>query len=397
MRSPVHFASLRRCALAALFAAGLAGLLYAAPPPARAADSVAHDMSEETRQLNVTVKDLYGRQETRQIPVTVFRPRGDGPFPLVIMNHGRAPADRRARQGIQRFEALSRYLIGKGFAVLLPTRVGYAQTYGEFDPEYGGGCREMRPEATAQAASDQVLATLAFAKTLPFVDTLHWIVMGQSVGGLATVATVARHPVGLLGGVNFSGGTGGDPVNRPGDPCSPQRVASLWKAEAADAAVPMLWLYWENDQFWGASVPRNWHEAWTAGGGRAEFHQLAAAGSDGHGGVNIDMDHWVPYVEAFLGQLGFNVSGLIARPPASAYATVDQIDKVPLKPAGREARYRRFLEMKLPRALAIGPGGESGIASGDWAMGRALGFCAGAGAGGPCRLYAVDDDVVWTP
>ena len=41
------------------------------------------DLREETRQISVTVKDLYSRQETREIPVTIFRPKGDGPFPLV--------------------------------------------------------------------------------------------------------------------------------------------------------------------------------------------------------------------------------------------------------------------------------------------------------------------------
>jgi hypothetical protein len=54
------------------------------------------------------------------------------------MNHGRAVTDKRAAQGVQRFEHLSRYLVGKGFAVLLPTRVGYVQAYGDFDPKDSG-------------------------------------------------------------------------------------------------------------------------------------------------------------------------------------------------------------------------------------------------------------------
>ena len=34
------------------------------------------------------------------------------------------------------------------------------------------------------------------------------------------------------------------------------------------------------------------------------------------------------------------------------------------------------------------------LSSGDWAMGRALGFCQRR-SGDRCKLYAVDDDVVW--
>ena len=369
--------------------------LWAGSARAQTDAPVALDMREETRQISVTVKDLYGRQETRQIPVTIFRPRGDGPFPLVIMNHGRATPEKRATQGIQRFEAVSRYLVSKGFTVFLPTRVGYAQNYGDFDPEASGECRALRVEPMAIAASDQVLATLEFAKTLAFVDATRWLVMGQSVGGLATVATVARRPSGLVGGVNFAGGVGGDPDNRPRNPCSPHQVASLWVAMAKEASVPMLWLYWQNDLYWGADIPRRWHEAWTAGGGQAEFQSLPAAGQNGHGALSFDMDHWVPLVEAYLARLGFVRPGTVARPSASAFAKVDEFDKVPASPAAREGVYRKFLESKSPRAFAVGPNNATGWASGDWAMGRALGFCARRGE--PCKLYAVDDDVVWAP
>jgi dienelactone hydrolase len=312
------------------------------------------------------------------------------------MNHGRATADKRAQQGRQRFEAFSRYMVSKGFVVLLPTRVGYADTYGDFDPESTGNCASMRLEPQAQAASDQVLAALAFAKTLPYVDASRWIVAGQSVGGVATVATTWRHPDGLVGAINFAGGTGGDPEHSPGRPCNPQRIASLWGAQAAQARAPMLWLYWENDEYWGADNPKRWHEAWVAGGGQAEFHQLAAAGKTGHGAMNFDMDHWVPFAEAFLAQLGFTKTGLVPRPAATAFAKIDEVDKVPVNTTQREGSYRRFLEGKTPRAYAIGADGATGWATGDWARGRALGFCQQR-RGAPCKLYAVDDDVVWVP
>ena len=370
-------------------------LLSAAASRAQTEEPMARDMREETQRISVTVKDLYGRQETRQIPITIFRPAGDGPFPLAIVNHGRAVTELRSQQGRQRFEFLSRYLVSKGFAVFLPTRAGYAETYGDFDPESGGECNAFRVEPMATAASDQVLATLDFAKTLPFVDASRWVVMGQSVGGLAAVATAWRHPAGLVGGVNFAGGAGGNPERSPGNPCSPQQVARLWGSKAREAVAPMLWLYWENDLFWGADNPRRWHEAWVNGGGRAELHMLAPVGANGHGGVSIDMDRWVPLVEAFLAKLGFDKPGVVARPSASSFARVDEPDKVPASAATRDGAYRKFIEAKLPRAFALGPKGASGWATGDWAMGRALGFCQRRGEA--CKLYAVDDDVVWAP
>ena len=387
-----------RWVVACCVAFGFVGAACAQTPPDEAASAppLARDLHEETQHIGVTVKDLYGREETKQIPVTIFRPDGAGPFPLVIMNHGRAPTEKRAQQGRQRFEAFSRYMVGKGFVVLLPTRVGYAETYGDFDPESTGNCSSMRLEPQSQAASDQVLATLAFAKTLPYVDASRWIVAGQSVGGVATVATTWRHPEGLVGAINFAGGTGGDPERSPGRPCNPQRIASLWGAQAAQSRAPMLWFYWENDEYWGADNPKRWHEAWVSGGGKAEFHQLAAAGKNGHGAMAFDMDHWVPFAEAFLAQLGFTQPGLIARPAPTSFAKLDEIDKVPVGPAQRESAYRRFLDGKTPRAYAVGADGAMDWANGDWAMGRALGNCQQR-RGAPCKLYAVDNDVVWVP
>ena len=176
----------------------------------------AKDMREEIVRINVTVKDLYNRQETRPMPITIYRPAGDGPFPLVVFNHGRATTDKRAAQGRYRPEHAARYLVTKGFVVFVPVRVGYWETY---------------------------------------VDASRWLVAGVSVGGLTTVATVGRNPKGLLGGINFSGGSGGDPVKNPGRPCSPSRISSYWGSLAKNSSVPMLWLYWQNDKYWGEEIP----------------------------------------------------------------------------------------------------------------------------------------------
>src|SRR5262245_47341263 len=219
----------------------------------------AADLHEEVRHIAVTVKDRDGRVETRAIPVTVFRPPGAGPFPLAIVNHGRASKEKRAAQRDRmRFETLSRYLVSKGFAVLVPTRVGYGETYGDFDPESPDACRTARMDVVSIAASDQVLATYEYARTLSFVDTSPWVVVGVSMGGLASLATAWRHPPGLLGGINFSGGTGGRPTDFPERPCGAQQIASLLQANAAQAHAPMLWLYWENDHYWGPEIPKRW-------------------------------------------------------------------------------------------------------------------------------------------
>ncbi len=359
--------------------------------PSAAPEVLAKDLREEVLRTQATVKDMLGRQETMALPITVYRPPGDGPFPLVVFNHGRATRDKRASQGRYRPETAARYLVAKGFVVLVPTRIGYWETYGNFDPE-NSGCKSIEPMSLA--ASDQVLATVEFAKTLPYVDTSRWLVAGQSVGGLTTVATVGRAPQGLLGGINFSGGTGGNPDLNPGRPCNPGAVTEYWGTIAKNATVPMLWLYWENDKFWGADIPKTWHRAWVDGGAQAIFSSFGPSGSNGHFGLNDDMDHWLPVVDAFLAQLGFDRPAMVKAPPPSTFAALNAADAVPVSPSGKAA-YAKFLEMAAPRAFAISGKGGFGYARGDYAVGRALGNC--QRYGNPCTLYAVDSDVVWNP
>jgi len=353
----------------------------------------AKDMREEIVRVDVTVKDLYNKQETKPVPITIYRPKGDGPFPLVVFNHGRAVTDKRAAQGRSRPEHLARYFVEKGFVVFAPTRIGYWETYGGFDPEDSGNCSNMRVEPMSTVASDQVLASVEYARTLPYIDASRWIVAGQSVGGLTTVATVGRNPKGLIGGINFAGGTGGNPDRTPGNPCGVAQIASYWGTIAKSSTVSMLWLYWQNDKFWGEKHPKNWHEKWLDNGGRAEFTMFPAVGEDGHGGLNIDMNSWLPVVDAYLNKLGFNKSAIIGKPQKSDFADINDLNKIPISDRAKENNYAKFLASKSPRAFAIGDSGATGYAFGDYATGKAIGFCQRSGQ--LCKLYAVDDDVVW--
>jgi dienelactone hydrolase len=288
----------------------LATALHLLATPARSQEAVAkpsaevlaQDLREEVLRFQGTVNDMFGRQETKTVPDTVYHPQGDGLIPLVVFNHGRAVEAKRAQQGRYRPESMARYLVAKGFVVMVPNRIGYWETYGGFDPAFSG-CRCIEPMSIA--ASDQVLATVVFARDLPYVDTSRWLVGGVSVGGLTSVATVGLAPEGLPGGINFSGGTGGNPDANPGKPCNPSATSQYWGSIAKNAKVPMVWLYCENHKFWGPNNPKLWHQAWQEGGGRAHYFGLEAVGEDGHSGINLDIDHWLPVVDQFVQTLGF--------------------------------------------------------------------------------------------
>lgn len=85
------------------------------------------------------------------------------------------------------------------------------------------------------------------------------------------------------------------------------------------------------------------------------------------------------------------------RPKASGYAAIDDVAKVPVGDETGRQEYQRFLAAGLPRALALSPDAKywawrSGAPD---AMAQALARCSQRSSQ-TCRLYAVDDDVVWT-
>ena len=264
---------------------------------------LAQDLNEAVSRLPVTVKNLYGRSVTGNLIVTQFKPAGAGPFPVVIINHGRGSD--RTTPGRFRYTQQARFFTERGFAVFVPTRLGYGDTGVEPDPEDSGGCRDKDYAPMAEAASNEVLAVLAYAKQQPYVNPERVLLVGQSVGGYTTTATAAKMPQGLVAAINFAGGSGGDPETHPGVPCQGAKLESMYAQFGKTAKVPMLWIYTENDLYFGPQYSQAWYAAFNKAGGQAEFKLLPPFAKNGHmlfiSGLNI----WEPLVAEFLGRNGF--------------------------------------------------------------------------------------------
>ncbi len=358
--------------------------------------ALAADIFEAVTKLPVTVKDMFGKPIDGQMVLTHFKPPGDGPFPAVIMNHGR-DSNQRANPARYRYSDVARYWLRRGVAVFVTTRLGYGDSGMEQDPEFTGPCDAKQYDAAAAVTNVQTLATVDFAIKQPWVNPNKIILMGQSMGGFATVVAMgAKHPS-VIAGINFAGGSGGDAVNRKANPCGYHRVATTFEkaAKANGGSTPMLWLYSENDNYWGPDIPRKWHAAYTGAGGKAEFAAFGPVSTDGHSLLAKGMPLWRPVLDQFITTLGIAPPQATGAPPASGFASINDASKIPLvKQDVKDSGYARFLALDLPRAMAIGPKGEWAFFSGDHVIQRTLERCAQT-AKTACKLYAVDDSVVW--
>ena len=270
-----------------------------------AAGTAAAEMVEELVRIPVTLRHEILGEIRHELPVTIFRDDARPRAPFVVLGHGRATsAAANAALGQARYTPNSRYLVSLGFAVFVPTRIGYGIAGGQ-DLEHSGACAAKRYAPGYDAAAQQTRAVVAYARGRPDIDPGRGLVMGQSYGGATAIAVAADPPEGVRAAVNFAGGGGGRPSTHPGQPCSPEAMERLFGGYGATARIPTLWLYAPNDRYMGEHHPREWFEAFRRAGGAGRFVALPAHGEDGHSSFTRNPDAWRPAFEEFLREAGF--------------------------------------------------------------------------------------------
>ncbi len=127
----------------------------------------------------------------------LIRPIGDGPFPLVVMNHGVSldPTGRSYFPVIE-FRDAALWFARQGYVVVAPVRPGYGATAIEI-PERGlfglffsgvGKCSdaEFREAGLAVASIDRWI--IDYMSTQRFIKRNEVIIVGQSGGGWGSIA-----------------------------------------------------------------------------------------------------------------------------------------------------------------------------------------------------------------
>ncbi|MGZ8340516.1 MAG: alpha/beta hydrolase family protein [Telluria sp.] len=386
LESVIKTASLRIRTAARRIASAAVAVLALSP-----ALSVEQELPLDARLNEQVIMVPAGGGEEAMLQTTIFRPSGDGPFPLLIINHGKeagAPRD----QARDRFVFMATAFVKRGYAVMVPMRRGFSGSTGTYVDH---GC-DMRANGYGHASD--IKATIEFARNQKWIDDQRIVVAGQSYGGLATIAMGTEPIEGVRGLINIAGGLRDDGAN-----CD-------WRAELVNAfanygaqnKIASLWMYGFNDSLFGPNLAARMHDAFVRSGGQARLITFGAFKRDSHGMIaSRDGEKvWWPDTERFLREIGmpteevFSVAE-VPTLPRTDFAAVDDVEAVPYLTADGRKAYREYLAKMTPRAFAVSPSGAWCWAEeGEAPENRALAACAKS-SGQKCKLYSVDDYVVW--
>jgi dienelactone hydrolase len=212
----------------------------------------------------------------------LFRPPGDGPFPLALIAHASTQnVLRRAQMPQPEYRALSAYLVARGYAVLVPERPGHGATAGKY-LEDQGGCDEANYSRSGYATADSIKAALGYLLAQPFIRQDGTIVVGHSAGAWGALAFAGEDPKLVSTIVAFAPGRGGHANDAPNQVCAPHTLIEAAREFGDEARVPVIWLVASNDSYFSPDLSKQIADAFRAGGDKVDFRVLPAFGSEGH-------------------------------------------------------------------------------------------------------------------
>jgi dienelactone hydrolase len=255
------------------------------------------------RALLVPVTLDHGR--VVQLHARLCLPNSAEPATLVLINHGSPPVHSdRAKVKLGRCDQeAAQWFLKRGYAVAFVLRRGYGETGGDWAEGQFGCVHPDYARAGMETAIDMD-ATVDFLTRLPEVRPSNAVVVGQSAGGWGAIAYASvSHPK-VAAFVVMAGGRGGHRDNQPRNNCRADLLADAAGHFGKTTRTPMLWIYTENDSYFGPPIARAMYRSFKSAGGTADFEQRGPYGTDGHrlffgpGGSAI----WGPLVERYLTQ-----------------------------------------------------------------------------------------------
>ena len=166
----------------------------------------------------------------------LFRPPGEGPFRLALIAHATTQnVLRRAQMPQPEYRALAGLLVARGFAVLVPERLGHGATGGDY-LEDQGGCDEADYARSGRATADEIRKALDYMRSQPFVRRDGAVIVGHSAGGWGALALAGGEAIASI--IVFAPGRGGHANDFENRICAPHTLLTAATSSARMRACP---------------------------------------------------------------------------------------------------------------------------------------------------------------
>jgi hypothetical protein len=98
------------------------------------------------------------------LQTTIFKPPGNGPFPVLFMNHGKSGGADAHQQERARYVVLSKQFVRRGYAVVIPMRLGFAGSGGIYVNSH------CRAEKNGDDQANSLFFAMQYAMKQPWAD-----------------------------------------------------------------------------------------------------------------------------------------------------------------------------------------------------------------------------------
>lgn len=346
------------------------------------------DLNEQVLMIPVD-KTFYGSEI--KLETTLFKPDGNGPFPLLVINHGKDSGFGSSALR-ERMIWLSREFLKRGYAVALPMQRGFSKSDG-LPPQLI--CNYL---PVVEQAGEDIKAVVNYLTAQPFIRADQVIVAGQSFGGLNTIAFAQNAPAGVKLILNFAGGLR---FENSAACNSEELLIGTFGELAKGKPAPSLWFYGKNDGLFPPALVRDIYKKYSANHQQAELMAYGDFHQDAHGmfgspeGFNTI---WWPVVEKRLKSLSMPTAVIHLqydqnRPKPTGYAEAGDLQKLP-NSLGTfcKKEYERLISNPLwLTSFAISNEGGCGFGQDEV---LAMKFCE-QHSKFICQLYLVENQVVW--
>lgn len=237
-----------------------------------------------------------------RLQILYKKPKGDGPFPLLVLNHGSTGRgnDPSKFRTPSFYDAIARYFVARGWMVAVPQRRGRGWSDGLYDEGFNSSrsyytCETYRSLKGADRALTDIAAAMEVLTKRTDVDGTRVVIGGVSRGGIISVAFAGKNPNKVQGVINFVGGWISDRCYNADE------INGTLARMGAAFPKPMIWIYSHGDRYYSIKHSKANFRKFIEGSGKGEF---IVAGF-GHGFWR-QPSYWENEVGKYMSKLGFS-------------------------------------------------------------------------------------------